>query len=599
MIGLYFSNYNIINAKISASKSGFAVFQRVVKSQFYLALVQPHYLIKENIHFVDDENFLIYDGFIFNGVQKTNAQKLFRLLSARDDLIADLNGEFLLLYSLNGKMKIVSDRMGTRQHYLFNDQTKTIVSPDISWILLVGGLKRIINYDSILTFIIFNKFRHFDQTIWDGIRVFPSASKLSLGGLTNRVQIRKYWEYKYSNRFAVNIEELVKIYRNAVNMRHFEDLNGAVTLSGGLDSRSILSSLSNYVNISAATCGLKDSDEVRFAMSVAKQVGIKITHFPVTPSTFLKNIDISQFYQEDIDLINQAVWRPFLDSMGKIDYVLHGLDLDVTLGGIYLNKKLLSVSLNDNKFIEFLLKNSLSARPDVIQELLKPEINIYEYTKNMVLSLRSHSNAKNYLEEYDAIIMKQSMGRVILKRYSDLRRKVNTITPMYDNSLLEYLYGIPIEERINYKLFHPWYKCLDPQLFSINYQRTGIPGTVPVKFWKQSQDIQSAIEELYRRIAFDSKGAIYIPYNKYYTNFDEWLRLDPLWIKFTNELLLSDDTIITDKFVNRNFLKKLIIEHQNHIKSHMKIILILMSAEIYLRISENTLDELLFNEMAC
>ena len=154
---------------------------------------------------------------------------------------------------------------------------------------------------------------------------------------------------------------------------------------------------------------------------------------------------------------------------------------------------------------------------------------------------------------------------------------------MYDRKLLDYIFSLNINERVNYKSFYPFINKLTPDLCKINYQRTGLPANIPVKYWKKNQLIQTQTEELYRKIARDSNGNKLIPYNKYYTNADEWMRFNKIWVNYLFEMLQSKNSIIRKDWINGKYVDKLINEHINHKKSNFGILLTLISAEYFLR----------------
>ena len=141
----------------------------------------------------------------------------------------------------------------------------------------------------------------------------------------------------------------------------------------------------------------------------------------------------------------------------KSDYLLHGLDLDVTLGGIYLTDDLLKVK-TDIEFYEFVKNENLRINNEQIRLLFKRsklnelDFNIEDYLKQISFDCEGD----NYLEKYDRFILKYSMNRVILQRYRGIRKHIETLSPMYDRNVLEYIFSLNLKSRQNYKAFHPF-----------------------------------------------------------------------------------------------------------------------------------------------
>ena len=78
------------------------------------------------------------------------------------------------------------------------------------------------------------------------------------------------------------------------------------------------------------------------------------------------------------------------------------------------------------------------------------------------------------------------------------------------------------------------------------------------------------------------KTGTWIPYKRYYSNFDQWLASDPGWIRFTREVLESDDTLITQEIVKKDAVSRLLERHIKESPQYRKIVS-LLSLELYLR----------------
>jgi hypothetical protein len=117
----------------------------------------------------------------------------------------------------------------------------------------------------------------------------------------------------------------------------------------------------------------------------------------------------------------------------------------------------------------------------------------------------------------------------------------------------------------------------------IPYQRTMLPPAAPLEFWEAGAQLEAQREQLYREIWQKTNGRSFIPYQRYYTNYDEWLRRDPNWISTTDDLLLSPNSLICERFVNRDFIVRLVGEHRSAKRNHHQRIIQLMTLEVFLR----------------
>ncbi len=551
---------------------------------YWLGLVYPKFN-KERAYSIHGDDWILIDGYIFNtkGNPYKASEVLDLLIQRKAEALFSANGEFFLAAYVSGQLILVNDFMGQRQHCLATGNNSYGLAPSPGKALNLIGLERKINRQALFLFINTRKFRLNKDTIWENCKIIPPAMKLSYE--EGKLIYSSY--YTFSHKPTLNhasIEELIDIYRKAVNSRIFED-NLGLTLTGGLDSRTMVGAIDNskLSNIKAITMGQEACEEVLIAGEVAGKLNISHIPYIIRPEEVFEDFPMSYFEDEDIDLIIQGLWNPFAKANSGFNYILHGLDLDVTLGGIYLTDELVKINNNED-FFNYVVKDNLRIAPDKITNLFKKEkIKEIDFNFNSYFeTLIDDCKGNNYLETYDKIIMLHSMGRVILQRYRGIRKNVETISPMYDRDLINYILSINIEQRSNYKTFFPFINTLCPELCKITYQRTNLPANVPVEFWKRSQVIESSKEELYRTIAHDT--GLCVNYKRYYTNMDEWMRFNARWKNVIFDLLMSERSIIKNEWINYEYLHQIISEHFDHKKAHYGIIQTLMSAEIFLRI---------------
>ena len=89
-------------------------------------------------------------------------------------------------------------------------------------------------------------------------------------------------------------------------------------------------------------------------------------------------------------------------------------------------------------------------------------------------------------------------------------------------------------------------------------------------------------EALFRHIFAETKGQVFIPYNRYYSNFDEWLRVNEIWKEHCRDLLMSQDTILLD-YCDGTVIKKWLTAQLSGNESNFSKIIQLMSLEKTLR----------------
>ena len=185
------------------------------------------------------------------------------------------------------------------------------------------------------------------------------------------------------------------------------------------------------------------------------------------------------------------------------------------------------------------------------------------------------------LQRYLQFIFLFEKRRLLMLRNRMIRFEIESTVPFYHTRLQTLLAGIPEALKADDGLFSRVLNALSPELSEIPYQRTLLPADVPVEFWRRARDLEERKEELLREI-FVRTGKR-IPYTRYYSNFDEWLLSDREWMGFVGEMLDSKRTVITEAFVKKDALKRLLEENRRGPRSHRAKIIYLLSLELYLR----------------
>ena len=555
-------------------------------------LLSPNYRRDSSSCEARDGDWVLIDGIALeaDGSRPVTAETLLGLLRDRGPIASyELNGEFTILASIGQDVWLITDRMGQRQHCLARGKNSIAFAPSPGIAIELAKASPDIDMEAFFIFLLTNKLRLGEQTVWRHCETTPAASEYHLSP-TGVLSHRQYWSLAYSpdpraTRERI-IEEVSDIFRSAVVSRLPENAKVGMTLTGGLDSRLMAGSVPHPLRhgITCSTMGISGCDEIELAKAVAHRAGYRHRETAVTATTAFAPSNAKYLDGEDIDLVVQNCWQPFLQQNSDHDLLLHGLDLDVTLGGIYLTPELKEVG-SFEQLTDYAVRHVLSSSFDELARLFRDEVmcNAATEIRDRIARMLSESREESILNTYDHFILRFSMHRVILQRYRSIRRYVDTLTPMYDRRLIDLYLRMPPELRSQHNIFRGVLLSICPDLADIAYQRTGLPPQVPCRFWRAGQHLEGEREELLRRIAHETNGGSFVPYKRYYTNVDEWLRFDPTWMRACDELLVSPASILRQRYVKPDRIDELIAEHRAHVRSHMKIIHILMSAELFLR----------------
>lgn len=156
------------------------------------------------------------------------------------------------------------------------------------------------------------------KTIYCGIKKLPPGHRLRLtrGGPIS--EPRAYWDIDFAVRSETKAEELAARLSRAVELRMFADVPLGAFLSGGIDSSSVVSLMSEVSNHPVRTCSIgfgdRKVDERRYAQLVSNR---------------FRTDHIAEVVEPDacalIDRLALAYGEPFADSSALPTYLLSGL----------------------------------------------------------------------------------------------------------------------------------------------------------------------------------------------------------------------------------------------------------------------------------
>ena len=330
--------------------------------------------------------------------------------------------------------------------------------------------------------------------------------------------------------------------------------NLGLSLTGGLDSRILLAA---GFDGNTFTWGYnEDNDEITLAKRCSETNLNPWKFIKVTPEEFLDPSGAGDFIREGLDLFVQShglICYPEVRDSG-VSGLMTGLALDFTMAGSYCPSN--AHDMSEQKMYDYAFKK-IETFSSEDRSLLFKDKSLIERVKNIESAVKnelskdfSKGSAVSALQNF---FMENRVRRQIFQRQQWQRAYCEDYIPTFDNRLVDYLSRFSLEERSNHKIFQKVLLLLSSNLASIPYQGTNLPASVPVEYWESATQIEAMKEQLYRKIFNETTGMVFVPYNRYYSNFDEWMRTNAEWQNHIADLLLSDKSRILG-FLNRNVI---------------------------------------------
>ena len=396
------------------------------------------------------------------------------------DFIKKLRGMFSIII-LDNKKKIFvcyRDRLGQKPLFFSSFNQGLILSSEIKDIIFLKK-KFSENSKTVLKYLLRGWCDDNNYTFFKDIYSFPPGN---IGILKkNKIICKKYWDLKISGKKRFNAEEFNQIFLDNLKIHLRSDVPLAFTLSGGLDSSSILKKslefkLKDYKAYSFLSNDKNENDEKKYINDFVKENSINHS-FVSNKNYFSKNIleEINYFQDEpfsSISFLNQFVLRKKIAKDG-FKVLLVGEGGDEVLGGYnrmfipYLNE----VYVKKKKEIPYQMKENLIKKTGLkLSELLNKinnsnKINlekndiedqsifkIFNYKPSQIpknlrfynkTNLNKNNSFKSFLLNH---IFKRDLPHIL--RQEDrisMSQSIENRSPFVDHKLLEYIFSIDTE----------------------------------------------------------------------------------------------------------------------------------------------------------
>lgn len=224
------------------------------------------------------------------------------------DFVNGIKGQFVIvIYEIPArKIFIITDRYGFKPLYYIQDGNNFIFASEVKAIIKHLKSAPAINSSALAEYAIFN-YPLGDNTFIKNIYRMPAGAiwELSIEADSSlRLQKNKYWEFEsiINNSFLTeeeSLEQCGRVFKRTVSQLLSKESNIGLTLTGGYDSRTILSAIDcNNYKVAAFTYGAKDSEQCIIAKRLAEAV--KCEHIIQEFDTGFNNtID---------ELLNKTAW---------------------------------------------------------------------------------------------------------------------------------------------------------------------------------------------------------------------------------------------------------------------------------------------------
>jgi asparagine synthase (glutamine-hydrolysing) len=182
---------------------------------------------------------------------------------------------------------VARDRLGIKPLYYAWEGGRLLFASEIKALLEHPALERVVDRQAVYDYIGY-EFVPGPRTMFAGIHKLQPGHSLVLRA--GQIATRRYWDLRFE-RVDLGWEEakrrIVELLRKSVERRLMSDVPLGVFLSGGVDSSSVLATMSQLTSqkIRTFTIGYDDPSfsELEYARAVAKRFGTEHTEVMIRP----------------------------------------------------------------------------------------------------------------------------------------------------------------------------------------------------------------------------------------------------------------------------------------------------------------------------
>ena len=443
---------------------------------------------KQPMHYADGRYTITFNGEIYNYIELKNELKLkgYQFVSDTDtevllalyDLkkeacLQDLDGMFSFAI-WDEKLQTLfcaRDRFGEKPFHYFKNDNEFVFASEIKqfWEL---GIDKKINQEKLLTYAKTGALENSNQiteTFYQSIEKLDAAHYLMINA-DKKISIQKYWDIQtHLKPFEGTIEQaaelFLQLFTDSIRLRLRSDVAVGSSLSGGLDSSSIVMLIDalkgNEINQNTFSARFKNfsKDEGEHIEAVVKACKNVNVHYTWPDKDYFEESFEKVTYHQDEPFGSASIVAQYsvmeLAKKNNVTVLLDGQGADEYLAGYlpYYHTYLSQLFYSNSKFY----KSEVSAY-NSFHQLSSPYIDISKTeTKRMKIGRMRRKILQQNLPYKNALqsVLKENTtvnGLKELLRYADRNSMAHSREvrlPFLSHKLVEFVFSLPDEFKLN------------------------------------------------------------------------------------------------------------------------------------------------------
>ncbi len=437
--------------------------------------------LSHNIYFNFDESvegrgWLVVGIGLLNNIDKTSIlnKEDWRKIIEKDnciDTINHLDGHFLVVKWTKNSIAFYSDVLGLRDIYIVKNRETVFFSTNVTWLSNLVDLE--IDFSEFGSrWLMFNQIS--DKSIFKGVKRIVAGKSATVS--LNDSLVVEYTDYNWvpsNETIRFGMEEFSSKLKSLINITANDNKHLSLSLSGGMDSRVILSFLllNNNLKYDAHTFGNPAHPDSIIAKEIIEKYNIKHSQFNLSIQSPDKCVEEITRYT-GTTLVNNAASA----ILQLQNYYCLNNDVILIDGGfgeiwrreffykLFLQGRNYLIEKNIPKIIPFLMLK----RADIFSS----EVNIQmrrgiENQLTELMDIMPAIDSKFLINWLDLFAIKTRLINYYSHEQTRLDNFLISLMPFLQQSLLKYLFILPNDLRKNGKLFRKLININSPTLGKI------------------------------------------------------------------------------------------------------------------------------------
>lgn len=503
----------------------------------------------EIYNYIELREFLEDKGYLFNSRSDTEV-----ILAAYDlwkeDCLKYFDGMFTFAIWDEKEQQFFAarDRFGEKPFYYYETERYLFFASEMKALWAIG-VEKIIEEKMLLNYLALGHVQNSadkEQTFFKDVFSLPPAHFFQYQPHTRKLIVKKYWRVDKEIRIDITatdaIEKFNQLFIESVNKRLRSDVTVGTSLSGGLDSSTILATMQelkfnpNEIKTFSAVFPGFDKDESSYINLLSDK--FKVPNFKTQPAAYglIKDFETLCYHQEE-PFQSTSIYAQFkvfeLAKRQQVKVLLDGQGADETLAGYHryiqwflqevLSRHKLGAAQKEIKALHknhipfnWGLKNYFAAflPMHAAMQLEKNEYRKTIHQPDINPDFLRQQRGKEWEGIHKPIVTKLNdilhyntfeLGLEELLRYADRNSMAHgreVRLPFLDHKLVEFIFSLPS----NFKIHDGWTKWLlrkamDKKLpDEIVWRKDKVGYEPPQQQWMENKTLQEYIYEAKKKL---------------------------------------------------------------------------------------------------